>query len=92
MANRDPLWPMFRRVWRRADLANRMIEALNVDPIIAVRIDKGDAYRDACTICLTCSAAPACRNWLNDSEHPALPPDFCPNAQYFATCLFNQSK
>ncbi len=92
MVNRDPRWPMFRRVWRRAELTNRMIEALNVDPIIAARIDTGDAYRDACATCLTCPAAPACRRWLNEPEYTSKPPDFCPNARFFGTCLLNQRK
>lgn len=92
MANRAPNWPLFRKVWRRAELTDRMIEALAVSPIIAARIDKGNAYHNACTICLTCSVATACRNWLDESQYPALPPDFCPNAQFFRTCIANKSK
>ena len=42
MANRDPQWPMFHRVWRRADLTDRMIDALGVDPIVAGWRARGD--------------------------------------------------
>ena len=90
MPNREPRWPMFHRVWRRAELTDRMIGELRVDPIVAARLDKGDAYREACTNCLTCSGASECRNWLDAPERLPLPPDFCPNTRYFERCLLRQ--
>ncbi len=54
MPDREPSWPMFRRVWRRAELTDRMITEVGVDPIVAARLDRGAAYRNACTKCLTC--------------------------------------
>lgn len=90
MAIREPQWPMFHRVWRRADLTDRMIGELGVDPISAARLDRGDAYQAACAICLTCPAARDCRNWLDAAEQLPLPPDFCPNKQFFERCLLRQ--
>ena len=90
MPNRKPRWPMFRRVWRRADLTDRMIAETGIDPIVAARLDKGDAYREASANCLTCPMASCCRNWLDAAERLPLPPGFCPNSRFFERCLMPQ--
>ncbi|MGI9478509.1 MAG: DUF6455 family protein [Hyphomicrobiaceae bacterium] len=90
MPNREPLWPMFRRVWRRAELTDRMINDLGVDPIVAARLDKGEAYREACAICLACPVTRVCRNWMTADEGHDQPPDFCPNAHFFGRCRSSQ--
>ncbi len=92
MPNREPRWPMFQRVWRRAELTDRMITELGIDPIVAARLERGDAYHQACTICLTCPAARNCRNWLNSSDLHSRPPHFCPNSNFFANCRLGQKK
>lgn len=92
MLNREPRWPMFHRVWRRAELTDRMIIELGIDPLVAARIDKGEAYCEACDICLTCPAARACRSWLNVTDQPPCPPDFCPNADFFESCRVHQKE
>jgi hypothetical protein len=90
MPDREPSWPMFKRVWRRAELTDRMIDELAVDPIIAARLDKGDAYREACANCIACSSPSDCRNWLDATERLPLPPDFCPNSKFFERCLYRK--
>ncbi len=90
MSTKEPRWPMFYRVRRREKLTDRMIGEMGVDPIVAARLDKGNAYREACANCLTCSAAGDCRNWLDAAERLPLPPDFCPNSRFFERCLIRQ--
>ena len=90
MPNRELRWPMFRRVWRRAELTDRMIAESGVDPVVAARLDNGDAYREACANCLTCPVAAECRNWRDAAEHLPLPPDFCLNSRFFERCLIRQ--
>ena len=90
MPNRKPRWPMFRRVWQRAELTDRMIVESGVNPVVAARLDKGDAYREACANCLTCSVVDECRNWLDAAERLPLPPGFCPNSRFFERCLAHQ--
>ena len=90
MPNREPRWPMFHRVWRRAELTDRMINELGVDPIVAARLDKGEAYCEAFAICLPCPAARVCRNWMTAEGHHEQPPDFCPNAGFFGRCQLRQ--
>lgn len=81
-----PSWPMFHRVWRRAELLERMIEALAIPPLAAVVPDAGEAYARARSQCLACTRAPDCRAALAEAHSLALPPAFCPNANYFARC------
>lgn len=90
MPEQGPRWPMFQRVWRRAALTDRMIDELGIEPIIAARLDKGEAYRQACTICLTCPAARPCRNQLDLGEGLASVPNYCPNRHFFEACLERQ--
>ena len=92
MPNREARWPMFHRVWRRAELTDRMIDELGVDPIVAARLDKGDVYREACENCLICSTPTECRNWLQAAERPPLSPDFCPNSRFFERLLLRQKE
>ena len=87
MHGRDPRWPMFHRVWRRAELTDRMVCELGIDPMVAAKLDEGQAYCEACTTCLICAAPSTCRTWLNEVERRPLAPDFCPNARFFQRCL-----
>ena len=92
MLSREPRWPMFHRVWRRAELTDRMVCELGINPIVAAKLDDGNAYPEACITCLTCAAPSTCRAWLDTSERAPLAPDFCPNVQFFQRCLARQDE
>ena len=86
MSEPEPRWPMFLRVWRRATLIDRVIDKLGLDLVAAVRLDKGDAYREACANCQTCSVVRACRHLLDSVEPTSVSLGNCPNLQYYERC------
>jgi hypothetical protein len=90
MINPAPRWPMFRKVWRREKLIERMIGEMGIDQVVAARLDRGDAYSEASAKCLACSAQSECRSWLEASDGLPLPPDICPNDEFFKRCLERQ--
>lgn len=87
MIRHQPEWPMFRHVWRRAELLERVTQELRVDAAQAARLDRGQAVRDARDRCLNCEHESECRDWLEAADGLPLPPSFCPNQVYFARCL-----
>lgn len=84
-------WPVFNRVFRQAEVMDRMMERVGVRPAVAVRIDQGMAWYDARTKCIDCLAEQQCRWWLESADASAAPPDFCPNAQFFRECARNDA-
>jgi hypothetical protein len=83
----DAAWPMFHRVWRHAALLDRMVAKLQVSPVAAARLDRGEALREARTRCLGCHRAADCADWMEASSGLPLPPSFCPNGAFFARCV-----
>lgn len=79
-------WPMFNQVLHRQELMDEMIERLGVDVLTAVRKDNGQAFVRARTRCRYCLHESECRQWLDSSPILPLPPDFCPNANFFRSC------
>lgn len=79
-------WPMFNRIFRQVDLMDRMMEAVGVSPATAARVDKGEAWYEARTNCISCCHECECRNWLECSEGLPLPPNFCPNVGFLQRC------
>ena len=79
-------WPMFNRIFHQVDLMDRMMEIVGVNPAIAARVDKGEAWYEARTNCISCCHECECRNWLECSEGLPMPPDFCPNVEFFRRC------
>jgi hypothetical protein len=79
-------WPMFNQVLHRQELMDEMIERLGVDVLIAVRADKGQGFVRARARCRDCLHESECRQWLDSSPILPLPPDFCPNANFFRSC------
>jgi len=77
---------MFLRVWRRAEMFERMAGLLGVHLPKAARLDQGEAIRLARDNCLHCGKAQDCRNWMDASDGLPLPPDYCPNARFFERC------
>ncbi len=63
-----------------------MMERMGANPGVAVRIDKGNAWYEARTKCVSCWHEYECRNWLEGSEVLQGPTDFCPNVAFFQRC------
>ena len=78
--------PMLDRVFRQAELMDRVMERLGVDPAMAARVDRGTAVYEARTRCIACSHERECRHWLEGSGVHASPADFCPNADFLRYC------
>ena len=76
-------WWMTRRVERQATRMHEIMERLDVDAAALARADKGDAYLQARTRCLTCGTSDQCLRWLDANPAPARAPDFCPNLRVF---------
>jgi hypothetical protein len=82
-----PSWPIFRRVWRRAELFERAAAELEIDMLKAARIDGGTAIMSARDRCFSCARTPDCRDWLEASEGLPLPTELCANSDFFRRCL-----
>ena len=78
--------PMLRRILDHADLLDRMLERVGVDPAAAVRADRGMAWYEARSRCIGCIREQNCRTWQLGSETAAAAPEFCPNAHFFRRC------
>jgi Family of unknown function (DUF6455) len=79
-------WPMFNQVRRRQELMDHMVQRLGVDLLTAICADQGQAFVEARGRCRNCLHESECRNWLESSEALPLPPDFCPNTNFFRKC------
>jgi Family of unknown function (DUF6455) len=77
--------PMLDRVFRRAELMDRMMERVGIDAAAAARLEKGMAFYKARTKCIGCSRERQCSDWLARSEFdaPGEPPEFCSDAEFF---------
>jgi len=92
MPTATPQWPMFREVLRRQELLDDMMERCGVDVLDVIRRDRGQSFAEARARCRLCTCAGTCRDWLLASDGDlSWPPDFCPNARLFRTCLKKQS-
>lgn len=92
MSGREPGWPMFQKVWRREKLIERMIVEMGIEPGVAVRLDHGAAYCEACAKCLACTSQAECRAWLEEADRLPVAPEVCPNDAFFERCLAQQKK
>ncbi len=75
-------WPIFSQVLRQESLMNRMIAALKINMLDAVRQDRGEAIASARDKCFHCTNIEACKSWLNTAQDPKTPPIFCPNSTF----------
>ena len=68
----------------QAELMDRMIHALDVDPV-ALRRDPGAGWFAARLQCIDCPNVPACRQWLAsvEKDNAYQPAEFCPNQPLF---------
>ena len=78
--------PMLDHVLAQADLMDRMIERVAVNPAVVARLDRGMTWYAARTRCIECRHARECRAWVDDGAHGTAPPEFCPNAALFQSC------
>jgi hypothetical protein len=80
--------PMSKRVMRQAELMDRMMERLGINPAAAVRLEKGTIWYEARSRCIACHRERQCQDWLKraPSEPPMDPPDFCQNSAFFRRC------
>ena len=78
--------PVLNRIFHQVELMDRMMGLVGVDPAVAGRVDKGTAWYEARTNCISCCHERECRNWLECSEGLPVPPDFCPNLEFFGRC------
>jgi hypothetical protein len=79
--------PMLDRVFQQAELMDRMMARVGVDPALAARVDSGMAWYEARTGCIACCHEPACRQWLEKAAAVPAPPEFCANTEFFRSCL-----
>jgi hypothetical protein len=79
--------PMLDHVLAQADLMDRMIGRVGVNPAVIARLDRGMTWYAARTRCIECSHPRECRAWVDGSAPGTAPPDFCPNAALFRSCL-----
>jgi hypothetical protein len=80
--------PMIDRVFRQAELMDRMMERVGVNAAAAARVDKGMAWYEARTKCIACCSERQCHDWLARPEAQASSeaPEFCHNAEFFRYC------
>jgi hypothetical protein len=65
---------------------HEMLDRLDVDPAILIRLKNGEAYARARATCLFCGTSDKCLRWLDGHDRPRQRPDFCPNLQVFLAC------
>ena len=81
-----PRWR--REVLRHQELMDDMMARCGVDVLDVIRKDRGQSFVEARTRCRLCACAGTCRDWLLAPDVAlSWPPDFCPNARFFRTCL-----
>jgi hypothetical protein len=80
--------PMLNRVLRQAELMDRMMERLGVDPAAAARLENGMAWYEARSQCIACHNERNCQEWLKLAPPKPSngPPDFCGNSAFFRRC------
>ena len=83
MENSTSLW--LKKIRRRQDLMDSVMERCEVDPLAAVRVESGEAFFLARAKCRQCLHEDDCRNWWLETSG-SLPPNFCPNADFLRAC------
>jgi hypothetical protein len=80
--------PMLNRVLQQAELMDRMMGRLGVNPAVGARLENGMAWYEARSRCIACDSDRQCREWLKrpPGEPAMAPPGFCHNATFFHRC------
>jgi len=79
--------PMLERIFRQADLMDRVMERIGVDPSTAARLDRGMAWYQARSRCIACCTECQCRACVERPDPLPGPPPSCPNGDFFRRCL-----
>lgn len=79
-------FPVFNRVLTQADVMDRMLETLEIDPIDAARCDAGMSWFEARTRCIDCLNDRQCRQWLEQTRRAEAAPEFCANRDFLQQC------
>jgi hypothetical protein len=76
---------MMQRVLQQAELMDRMMHCIGVEPVRAGRIEEGMAWYEARSRCIACIHDQRCRDWLAARQGTSQPepPGFCQNAEFF---------
>ena len=69
-------WERHRTVERQAVRLQKMVARLNVDAIALIRLERGDVYAKARSVCLFCHKSDVCLRWLDQGTNGS--PDFVP--------------
>lgn len=78
--------PMLNRIFRQADLMDRVMAHAHLDAAAAVRLDRGMAWYEARSKCIACDHERQCRLWLERNDLAPESPPQCPNADFFRRC------
>jgi len=76
-------WPVGRSAERLAIRMHQMMDRLDVDPAVFVRLSDGQAYAEARARCLKCCGSADCLRWLDGYGSAPITPEFCPNFRIF---------
>ena len=55
---------MLHRVLQQAELMDRVMERLGIDPVVAARRENGMAWYEARSQCIACHSERQCQEWL----------------------------
>ena len=78
--------PMLDRIFRKAELMDRVMERVGVDLPAAARLERGMAWYEARTRCIACCDERQCQAWLACSKPATTLPPSCPNGDFFHRC------
>ena len=70
--------PMLDHVLAQADLMDRMIDRVGVNPAVVARLDRGMTWYAARTRCIECSHSRECRAWVAGTKEGNTHTNFCP--------------
>ncbi len=75
---------MLRTVERQAFRLQTMMARLNVDAVALIRLERGDVYAKARSLCLVCHESDVCLRWVDQGANGS--PDFCPVLEILSAC------
>ena len=78
-----PLLSLYKRMMRKADLMEQMIDTVDVRDALETRANHADVLRRAANRCMTCAEPDACQSWLAEHDHADEAPGYCRNHDMF---------
>ncbi|MBO6553093.1 MAG: hypothetical protein JJ926_04650 [Roseitalea sp.] len=77
------LLAMYRRMIRKADLMEKMIDTVDARDALQSRADHANVLRRAANRCMTCAEPDACEKWLAGHDRAEEAPGYCRNHDLF---------